>query len=312
MAFFVQQAQVVAVDERNRLIDVQWIGMEGGKRGIIMINDPGSYALPAVGDQGLVIAQGVNYFYLGKIDYNYAAKVDGRVKNVLGKLIRSGVTALGNIRAGSWLSFPNTGDFSLLSQMADGIKYVTKTRKLTASSRTFEVLAHATKEVKVRIGAALRDIPATGESPVTGTSGSSALEVLFQIVYQTIQSARFHIGEVTDSLGIFELSSWGLPLRVVLETTAAPPTNTGVTGYKVDNAGNVEIKTTTGQVSIDGIAAAGILLGPAVPAPTHPVIYGDSLLLWLNTHTHSSPVGPTGVPITPAGSDLLSVKVFTS
>ncbi|NBV28256.1 hypothetical protein EBS02_04450, partial [bacterium] len=42
---------------------------------------------------------------------------------------------------------------------------------------------------------------------------------------------------------------------------------------------------------------------------THPVPYGDKLLIWLSTHVHGMPGTPPVIPPTPA---LLSTTTFTS
>lgn len=41
--------------------------------------------------------------------------------------------------------------------------------------------------------------------------------------------------------------------------------------------------------------------------PQHSAVLGEPLLTWLNTHTHTTPVGPSGPPIVPAPPSLLSV-----
>jgi hypothetical protein len=83
---------------------------------------------------------------------------------------------------------------------------------------------------------------------------------------------------------------------------------------KMDEAGNIELKSTLGQISIEGIPVGGILLG-GIASAVHPAVFGDVLMTWLNSHTHPTSVGPTGPPTSPPGllpASALSQKVLLS
>ncbi len=77
----------------------------------------------------------------------------------------------------------------------------------------------------------------------------------------------------------------------------------------VKTAGAVEIKvakTVTEEIDIfKQVKSPLIKLGKTAP---HPVIWGDSLVSWLSTHTHGSSPPPLQAPALPA---LLSKVVFT-
>ncbi len=53
-------------------------------------------------------------------------------------------------------------------------------------------------------------------------------------------------------------------------------------------------------------ASTGVLIGAA--AATEPLVLGNALVTWLNSHVHATAMGPSAVPTVPAGAAQLSSK----
>lgn len=313
-ALVVNPAKVIAVYEDTRTLDVQWLSLPTTKRGVIFVGQAGNYSLPKVGDAGIVIGNGMVYYYLGNIEYNYTQKIAGSVPDdltgvaVSHKKVSAGELHITNVLQQVWLNIANNGDFSLFNGLLEGFKYLRSLRLVQVFGKTIDLMGNG---VRVSVGNAIRNIPATGQKPVAGTSGGKALEILMQVAYQSVQTVRLHLGELTDLVtgATPELGSWGQRLKAVLEVTLGPAP---LAALKIDELGNIELSSTTGQIGINSGSPASIHLGGTNPPALHALALGDLLLTWLNTHTHPSPTGPTGVPITPAPATLLSTKVFTN
>ena len=317
---FIQPAEVLATYEEDRLIDIKWIGMEGTRRSIVVVNNPGNTSMPQPGDRGLVIGTGNHFYFIGKIEYDYRSKVEGKYvnkdtgKKTSAKQVEGGEVYITNTKAKSWLGLINNGDMSLLNGFMEGFKYLANLRLPQLIGKTVSLAGNG---IKFAIGTTVRDIPGVGPQPVVGANGGKALEALLQVAYMGIQTVKLHLGDVTDlTTGLIpELSSWGARLKAVLEVTASVVT---LGSLKIDELGNVQIKSTTGQVSIEGIPVAGILLG-GILSSTHPAVWGDTLMtylasdfLWKSTHVHGAPGTPPVAkpPIVPVA--MISPQVFVS
>ncbi|MFA5132677.1 MAG: hypothetical protein WC444_05145 [Candidatus Paceibacterota bacterium] len=266
-------AIVLAVHPEDRLVDVKWADAEGGRKGVVMINDMGSYSMPNIGDSVLVLGTGVDYFCVGKIEYGYKAKLNGK-QRVQGsstplkyKNVGPGEIIINHIRKLSWLKLANSGDFSLMNGFIEGFKYLRSIRTARVLGRTIELVANG---VKIGAGTVIRNIPGKGEQPITGESGGKALEYYIQIAYNSIQSVRFHLGEIRDmTLGVVpEVSSLGGRVKALLEVTQAAVRM----GFLViDEAGNVEL---TSKVATTVVGGTEVKLGGV--AAQEPVIKGQS------------------------------------
>ena len=247
-------AEVMAIYPTNRIIDIRWLSQEGGKRGVVVVSSHGDYSFPKVGDTGLVLQYGFNFFYLGRVDMSYAAKLAGNVRDKLtGQKLRptevdGGEAHLENVATKSYARFANNGDFSILNGFREGLKYMLNLRRATLSAKTLELLGNG---VKIMFGTAIRN-PGTGEIPPPGTSGGKVIEFLLQIAYQDIQTVRFHLGEIVDLIAgtVPEMSSFGARLKALLEVTAGPAP---LASLKMDEVGNVEMAATTGQMKLSAL-----------------------------------------------------------
>ena len=322
---FMQQALVLAVDEANRLLHVQWVGKPGQRRGVMILNDSSSLSLPRPSDIGLVLSDGVEFYYLGKMEYQYAGKTAGNYQEEGQRIrypaVKDSEAHIGNVAKRTWLRFFRNGDFGLMSGMADGVEFLSGTRISKLIGKTVELVGNGVG-VSIAAGVAKRMIPGVGEFPIIGTSGGKALEILMQIAYAGVQTTRFHMGEIKDlTVGLIdELSTYSFPLRVVLEVTAAA---LSLAALKMDVAGNVELKSTNTNVDITAglnttvksgvvtnIDAPFVKLGDALGS-TYSLVKGQDFLVWANTHVHNTPLGPTSPAVPQALFTMLSTKVTT-
>jgi len=258
-AVAVLPAEVIAIYPADRVVDIRWLSQEGGKRGVVVTSSHGDYSFPAVGDTGLVLQYGFNFFYIGRIDISYAAKLAGNVRSKLtGQKLRptevdGGEAHLENVAAKSYVRFSNNGDFSLLNAFREGLKYMRNLRRTTISAKTMELFGNG---IKIMFGTAIRN-PGTGEIPPPGTSGGKVIEFLLQIAYQDIQTVRFHLGEIVDLIAgtVPEMSSFGARLKALLEVTAGPAP---LASLKMDEVGNVEVTSATGQIKTSSLGPTTI------------------------------------------------------
>ena len=92
------QAALVRVSKpEDHMIDVEWIGMGGFVHDVSVVNDMTGYSFPAVGDKVLVISTDARSYCLGKIEYDYATKIEGKKdpatkKNIKAKKVLDGET----------------------------------------------------------------------------------------------------------------------------------------------------------------------------------------------------------------------------
>jgi hypothetical protein len=306
-------ATVKAVDSTNRFIDIQYMGSDRTKKEVILVMDPGNYAFPKVGDRVFVLDVGERTYCLGRIDYRYKTLVDGGTKDettgveIKTKDVHDNEIYLGNFLKRTWLSLSNSGDFSLMAAKGggEGLKYIFKDRFLKLAGMAVQVIGNG---ARVAFGSVVRNIageitPIPSDAPLL-----PAVEGVIDLYYSTLRLARMGIGHIKNSLGIDEFGSWGARLRAIIEVCQA---GVPIAVMKMDEAGNIEISSTLAQVMLDStIPVNSVLLGGLAAAFSVPL--GESLNTWLTGHTHSSGTGPTGVPIIPPTSALLSQKVKVS
>lgn len=289
---FIETAKVLSVYEEDRLIDVQWLSIEGTRRGIPVVNDSGNKSMPQPGDKGLVLGTGNHFYYLGTIEYNYKSKINGTFINPdtgrkdTAKQVESGETYLTNTKAKSWFDLSNSGDMSVMNGFMEGFKYLANLRLSKLIGKSIEL---ASNGINLAIGTAIRNVPGKGEQPISGSSNGKALEALLQIAYMGVQSVRFHLGEIMDLVSgtVPELSSWGQRLKAILEVTAgAVPLGS----LKIDEAGNTEVKSTTGDVHVE--STVGDVQMTATAGNVN--IYGTSAVA-IDSVGNISISAPTGV-----------------
>jgi len=306
-------AQVVSTDPESRRISAKYYGTDRGKDNIVVMNGFGDYSFPKVGDQVILLELNQQTYCLGKIEGGYVDKINGDVKdpvtevNPIAKKVEEGEIFLSNLGKRAWLAISNSGNFSLINGLTEGFEYLARSRIARIAGMAISVIGNS---LNMNFGSVVRDIPNVGETVIAGDSPTiPAIEGLIDLISNSIRLARFHIGHVKNTLGADEFSSWGSRLRAVLEVCGSTGTPIGV--IKVDELGNIEVSSTSQTIMLDGKAVAGVLLGGL--AASSSAVLGEALINWLNTHTHSTGTGPSGIPITLADSGtLLSQKVKVS
>lgn len=305
ISVFIEPAEVYATYEETRLIDVKWLSMEGSRRGVVVVNNPGNTSMPQPGDRGLVLGAGNHFYFVGKIEYNYQSKVEGNYinpstgKKETSKQVEGGEVYLTNTKTKSWVSLSNSGDMSLFNGFMEGFKYFSNLRMPEVIGKTAGLLGNG---IKFMVGTAVRNIPSVGEQPIAGTSGGKALEALLQIAYMGVQTVRFHLGEIMDlTTGLVpELSTWGARVKALLEVTAGPAPLGSIT---IDELGNTEIKSTTGDVNVTATLGNVTMQGTqtvTVGVPATPVKLGSISILpngTININSVSGQVVLSGMPV---------------
>jgi len=317
--------KVRATNPEGRTIDVDWYDAEVIKKGVIVLTPTGNYAFPRKGDVGLVIGNDADgYYWLGKVDFGYARKLAGDLNPETGKKwpvrkVYGGETYITNLLQGIGLFLGNSGNFSLLSQFQDGVKYIAKKsgaafRKLLLSSKS---IVSTASSVQLNLGTVIRKLPVIGESIITNETGLQSAQEFLAVVKKivgvtSVESVKLHLGDILQEpviaqLGIPQVSATtGQFIRALL-SVFDPTGTTELASLKMDVTGNVEI-TGTPQAIFDALL---VYIGGNAATATHQAVHNDSLITWLNTHTHSSSVGPTGTVVVPAlPTDFGSTKVF--
>jgi hypothetical protein len=286
-------AKVTGVDEENRVVSVDWIGAEGGRRGIVVVNDMGSYNMPRIHDTGLVLGNGIMYYWLGKIEYGYNDKTQGNQKDIttgkklLASVIKEGEVFIGSLVNRISLSMTNSGSFSLINGFLDGLSYLAKYRLLRLNGQRVEISGNGTE---VNAGACMRNIPGAGTKVMPDETGvGNAQEFFAQTLKAGIKTARVAIGYVRNSLGVDEQGSFPLPLNRVKALLEVCLLGAAIGDVRIDEAGNVEVRSSTGTVLLNAPIVKLGNIGAGQPVPK-----GTSLLEWLNNHTHATATGPSG------------------
>lgn len=321
------EGRVIAAYEEKRTVDVMWLSADTKKYDIPVVMNPGNYAFPNIGDVGLVIGDDTGYYFLGRIDFGYNSLVNDGIKDQRTnatihpyRLIPTGAVYISNILKSIGLHLSNSGGFSLMNSALDGLKYLKNKsgipiRWLQLAGRTVSMAASGSM---FRFGTVVRSVPVQGDYPINDETGSQAAQELLAVIRRVVALApvnlvRFHLGNILQepvtnaTVGIPEMSTnTGTPLRAVLEVNSDAGTPT-LAALKFDQLGNVELTGTPAMI----LEAIQIFIGAGYLNVAEPAVLGASLIQWLNTHTHSSSVGPTGVPVTPAvPTDFLSTKVY--
>jgi len=326
---FLFHAKVLNTYPEVRLIDVEFINAGTIKKSVRVVQDSSTFSFPRKDEIGLCIGNDVQgYYYLGKMDFAYARKLNkevtipGTKTNWPIRKIKPGETYISHVLNGLGLLFTNSGNFSLTALNQDGIKYIYDKmgepfRWLQATAKSI-LLGSITSSLS--LGAVIRKTPVQGDKVIRSLTDptKAAQEFLVNITKiigilpKTV--VKLHLGEILQEpvtnpmVPIFEpnIGVTGLPLRAKLSVSD----DGGVAelaSIKIDNAGGVEIKGTPAVV----LDALFMYLGVAFGIVTEPAVLGTSLITWLNRHTHSTGTGPSGTPIVPAlPTDFLSQKIF--
>jgi hypothetical protein len=332
-------AEVIAAYPDARLVDIKWLNMGVNKRSVYVVQDSGVYSFPKVGEVGLVIGSDESkYYYLGKIEVGYQRRRDGEELNpdTGGKwalrLIKAGEVYLSNVSKGVGLLMSNAGNFSLLTQIQDGIKYVADAageplRWLTVAAKAVTVTSDTSY---INVGAVIRAIPVLGNKIVRDLSKTKAAqEILAKVTnivgFFPLDKALLHLGDIfvepiTNGMAAIpkphtEIGAIGLATALRAILVAFNDFGIEAASVKLDNMGNVSINANlTGKAFV--IGALGTHLGGTLEATqTHPAVVGDAVFNWLSTHKHDSSMGPTSVPTADSLATLatiLSKKVFVS
>ncbi len=304
-------AEITAVDIENRTVDVRWVSLPGGIKNVKIVSDACDFSMYRVNDVGLVIQAHTLAYFVGKIDYGYRKKINGEVKHpddvdstYPAKRVDEGEVCIANPLNDLWLSMSESGDFSFVDGLINGLRFYAYTGVLQLKGMLLRLLGNS---VTLKLGSVLRDV--TGFDDVVAQTGTyPALEALIELLYIQVKFARWHLGHIKNSKGVDEKSSFGSSLRFIVETAAGLPTNPVINAsLKFDVDGNIELTSLLGKVAIDSGALASILLGGL--SANQKAVLGDALLTWLNSHTHPTGVGPSGPPTVQAPQTLLSQKV---
>jgi hypothetical protein len=306
-------AEITGVNVDNRTLDIAWIGHPGGVRSVKIVSDAGDFSMPKTGEVGLVIQHETQAYFLGKIEYGYKQKIDRQVYDpnnekivYPAKRVSEGEVCTASPLNDLWLSMANSGDFGFSNGVINGLRYYASREKLQLKGKLLALLGNG---ITAKLGSVLRDV--TGmDDPVAEVPLFPAIEALIDLIFMQVRLARLHIGHVKNNKGIDERSTFGGKLRAVLETAAGLPGNPVMSAsLKFDDSGNIELTSLLGKIAINSSNAIGsILLGGLAAAQK--AVFGDALLLWLNTHTHPTLVGPSGPPTVQATQSLLSQKVM--
>jgi hypothetical protein len=294
---------VTGTDPEYRTITAEWLGIFGNVQNVKVVSDTGDFSFPRIGDIGLVVQETTQAYYLGKIEYDYKSKIDGKYTDpdteatVFGKRVLEGEIFIGNLLQRVWMSITSAGDFSFLSGLNEGLRYYCKERILKLSGMTTRLVGNG---VTFNLGSVIRDNSVVQEVPLV-----PAVEAFMEVLFSAIRIVRFHLGNIKDSLGVDELSSLGEKLRAVLEVKAGPAV---VASLKMDEKGNIELTSLAGKILIDTSIIQGILLGGL--SSVYRALLGEPFLLHYKAHTHSTAMGPSGPIIVPVVDEsVLSQKV---
>ena len=312
-------AQVTAVNPDDRSLTVQVVGSDRLIVDVCVVNNSGNFCMPQEHDFVLILSTAATAYAIGIVQMDYKGKTERKKikdpvtqKYVRADVVDPGGITIGNITNKTKLTIDNNGDFSFWSSLLAGLSFESLRQILSIASGTVNTSAGTAISY---LGNVYRQMPGTGNTPlqaiapidITGIPGFSAVESVFDLFYQQFRIVRLHLGHIFTDKGIPEFSSVDptKPLRAILEVCLKNVTSCSL---KMDEGGNIEVKTLLGKVVIDSsIPLGSILLGGLTS--TQSAVFGDLLLTWLNSHTHSSSWGPTGPAISPATSALLSTKV---
>jgi len=329
-------AQVTAVYPDFRTLDVKWLTGDQTVRQVTIISGFANFSLPASGDFCLVMGNDSGYYCLGKIDDHYVEKLAGNVTDKRGnklkaKLVPPGESVFMNLAKNIILTLGNSGNFSLLNGMQEGISYVKSAG--TATIRTLQLLgqtivSEASGQL-VNLGTVLSFVPGIGmfvvqnpqtkqgavefavrmTDPVTAL-GTASLK-LGDIFTEPIVSADKSILEPHTDIGAAGAANWLNAYMGVLIKGVEVGT------VKIDNKGNISVNAALpgqGKVVINAgtnaqiISTAGTYIGGTADVPpTEPMVLGTQLMTWLAAHKHPTGMGPSGPPTPDDIANLINI-----
>jgi hypothetical protein len=305
-------ARIIATHPEYRVVDVAWMGTETTKHNVIVVNEYGSYSFPKVGDTGLVLGNGFQYYFLGKIEYGYNVKIEGKYKNpdtgemidvvdtqtgakVQAKNVKDGEILLANFVKRIWLALSNSGDFSLVNGLSEGLRYYTKDRLLKLTGMVVQVVGNG---LEAAFGTRVRALTGVGLTPVPDeTLKAPATEFFVLLKKLGVKTERLHLGYVSDSMvGADEFGSFGgARLKALLEVCKG---GIPVAVLKMDEAGGVELSSTTTNVMLN--ATLGLIQLGGIGA-MNPAVKGTELFSVLtNFWTAFASVPPVTDPASAA------------
>jgi hypothetical protein len=348
--FFCFKAVVTALYPSDRTIDVINAHNRIPIKRVYVVMDAGNFSFPNLDDIGLVMGDETAFYYLGRLDNNYQQKIAGNVKDANGnklaaKLVNGGESMIMNLAKRIGLFFSNNGNFSLINDFLDGLIYTgtsgnSPLRLTELAGQTIQLTGGL---VKLNVGSVIRNVIAQGKKAIVDSTNPTQYGAEVKAEIQTplaLPVAKFHMGNilmepVADPMaGIPTPGTFVAPLRALLSVFSELGVET--TTIKMDQTGNMEIAAKlpgTGLLAISAGVSAGLdaprvdiggLPPPAGVLATEPCMQGIKFAIWfknfldnyLATHTHQSPVGPTGIPIQPTvpfepvGTEYSSTKVY--
>lgn len=309
---FVQPAEVVTVNSRNRTVDVKFLGIESGAKDVVVLFGSGDYTMPKEGEYGLILVADNWEYYLGKLEYNYANKVDGKTRDpysgerLIAKAVRGGEIFISNLAKRIRLNLSNTGNFSLMNGFQEGLKYVRKNRILQLAGMTVKMLTGGTN---LGFGSVLRDLP--GQGPTVLTEGTTPYtEGYIEVLKNAVRVAKLHLGDVKETtLGADEVGSYGGRLRALIQTYAG---DVPLAKFGIDESGNIEVASSPGKTMVDGTeiqlgglsAAEQVIKGNTYTSAENTFLTSLSTLLD-NMTAYFTSVSTATLPIAPAAASLL-------
>lgn len=306
-------AVVKGVNSVDRTLSLDYLNRSGGEPAAPVWADTGDYSLPAVNDQVFVfIDRATRPQVLGMRDYNFSDKV---AANQLPTVL-AGEKCIYNSATGARLHFRANGDVLLLTEREEGLEIKPGERVKLKAPALMEVIGSAGKiafgDVRRRQKGMLPTVPTSDDAVINPSTGvlphrEFTVEVKAQVLPGPItglqRAARFSMGTgVIDNDGQWEqLKSFGTNLRAILEITAL--TGTPLSSIQMDEVGNIEIFSTLmarirsnlAEVIASEITlkASQITLGRF---RRYSALLSELFLIMYNTHTHSTPLGPTSPP----------------
>lgn len=260
-------AIVKAVSAENRHVDVKYVGSDRGKSSVVVVTDPGSLSFPKVGDYVLIISVDEVDYCLGKVEYQFATKLEEADPKP--RKVEGGETFLTNLAKRTWLYLANSGNFSLMNGLNDGLKYFSKSRVLRLAGYALSLVGFGTR---INFGSVTRNIPGAGSTTIPSDVVTiPAVEALIDLTVNKIPVALFHIGQIfTNTATPAPIpSSWGGRLRALLQVFNAG--GLPAASLQMDEVGNVELSSLLANVMLNGLS---IQLGGITA--TEPVMRGTS------------------------------------
>lgn len=281
--------EVIESDPERRTLTIQWMGRTERASDVRVLNDTGGYSFPKVGDRGLIVSAERQYYYIGKVEFQYPDKITGQIKDkssgatLLAKMVKGGEVFLSNLAKSSWMFLSNSGDFSLMNGLNEGLKYFFEKRLLRLAGMSLELLGQG---VAGNLGTVVRSIPGVGKIPISTVYNAAlsvfgliptipAVEALINVSYNSLKLARLHLGHVIGDLGVqTDYSSAGQPLLALLETSIDGATQ--ASALMMDKVGNTELLSKVLNVILTPGAAGLVQLGGITAA--EPVVKGTTYI----------------------------------